>query len=81
MKLKFKMPTLKQAIIASVLVFIFVLTASMFLDTIKSVIAFAVLLFVVWAGYRLYKSTPDERIRWGKKNKILGLFFKEETSN
>ena len=81
MKFKFKMPTLKQVIIASIVAFFLVLIVSMFLGTLQSLLGVAVFIFFVWASYRLYKSTPEDRIRWGKKNKILGVFFKEESSN
>ncbi len=78
--MKFKKPTLKQVIFYIVILFIASVTISMFLGSIKALIGLAFLLFAIWASYRLYKSTPAERIRWGKKNKFLGLFFKETQS-
>ena len=71
----FKMPTLKQAILFATLAFIFTVIGSMFLGTAKGILAMAFLGFICWAGYKYYKSTPQERIQWGKKYKILALFF------
>lgn len=75
--MKLKKPTLTQAIVTIILMFIAGTTIFMFLSSIKALIGFAFLGFIIWASYKLYKSTPAQRIQWGKKNKILGLFFKE----
>lgn len=78
--MKLKKPTLSQIIVFSIVLLFFSVSVYMFAGSIKTILSLAFLGFIIWASYRLYKSTPQERIRWGQKNKFLGLFFKEPSS-
>lgn len=78
--MKFKKPTLSQIIVFSIVLLLFSVSVYMFAGSIKTILSLSLLGFIIWSSYRLYKSTPQERIRWGKKNKFLGLFFKENSS-
>lgn len=78
---KFKKPTLGQVVIFSILVFTILGSINLFFSSIQSAISITAVLAIAWGSYKLYKSTPSQRIAWGKKYKILGVFFKEDKNN